>query len=143
MSMQAPRAVLHSSASAPRFLDTFGTSSTRLQHLPRGLRAFLICSASLRDVRNASGPSAHFPDAFTKFRDTVCSAEAFGTTHRRCRRFPEGADVVTMSRRQHGQDAEGVRKFISASKFCTRSISMHKLFDVQNLRKYPEGFRND
>ena len=93
MSMQAPRAVLHSSASAPRFLDTFGTSSTRLQHLPRGFRAFLICSASLRDVRNASRPSAHFPDAFTKFRDTVCSAEAFGTTHRRCRRFPEGADV--------------------------------------------------
>ena len=93
-------------------------SRTPSAQLPRGFRAF---PDLFRDVvRNASGPSARFPDAFEKFRDTFRGAEAFGTTSGRCRRFQEGADVVTMTGRQYGQDADGERKFISASKFCSR-----------------------
>jgi len=97
------------------------TPSTQLPHGFSIFRAtsgrFLICSASPRDVVKCLGT---FLNAFAKFQDTVHGKEAFGTTRVRFRRFPERADVVTMSGRQHGQDAKGVRKFISASKFCSR-----------------------
>jgi len=75
-----------------------------LSAMPRDLpRAFRMLSRSFGTLTAAQRLSGQRAE----------DAEGF-------RIFPEGTDVVTMSGRQHGQDVEGVRKFISASKFCSR-----------------------
>ena len=145
MSMQAPHAVLYSSASAPRFRDTFGTASARLQQLPRGFRAFpdlfrvtaWCCLQCLGTFRALSGRfcevSGHGPRC-RGFRDNAqkvpkvsercgCRDNVQTTTPTRCRRCVEVDFHVQI--------------------LVWTKISTRKLFDVRNVRKYPEGFRND
>jgi len=96
--MQAQRAVLYSSASAPRFLDTFGIASAQLQHLLQGFRVFpdlfriaaRCCPQCLATLRTLSG----------RFREVSGHCpwrRGFQDNAQKVRRFPEGADVVTMS----------------------------------------------
>jgi len=102
---------------------------------------FLICSASPHDVvLNASGPSVHFPGAFAKFQDNVRGAEAFGTTRGRCRRCGCRDDLRTTTRTRCRRCAE---VHFRIQILLSTKILRRKLFDVRNVRKYPEWFRND
>ena len=102
---------------------------------------FLICSASPHDVvLNASGPSVHFPGAFAKFQDNVRGAEAFGTTRGRCRRCGCRDDLRTTTRTRCRRCAE---VHFRIQILLSTKILRRKLFDVRNVRKYPEGFSND
>ena len=145
MSMQAPRAVLYSSASAQRFPDTSGTAFAQLQHLPRGFRAFpdlfrvaaRCCLQCLGTFRALSGRfrevSGHSPRR-RGFRNNArkvpkvsgrcgCHDDVRTTPQARCRRCAEVHFRVQI--------------------LLSTKISTRKLFDVRNMSKYPEGFRND
>lgn len=69
--------------------------------------------------------SACFYELSPLQRHSGASVEETGTGKKR-------RNVLTTSSQQSGQDAEAIRKFISASKFCARSK-----FDVDNFT-HPE-----
>ena len=145
MSMQAPCPLLYSSASAPRFRDTFGTASARLQQHPQGFRAFpYLFSVATRFCPQCLGTFCALSGRFREvsghcprrrgFRDNArkvmkisgrcgCRDDVRTTTRTRCRRCAEVHFHV---------------QILLSTKILTR-----KLFDVRNVRKYPEGFRNN
>ena len=87
----------------------------------------------------SSALSACCPEGFPNIREAVRNAEASRIVCGRCGSPEERRDVLTMSAGQCRQSAEGVTKFISASKFCSGPKSRRGKFALsrrcRNARK--------
>ena len=67
-----------------------------------------------------------FPDSFPSIHEALPNSEAFVMVGGRCRSTKGKGDVLLMSPRQCRLVAQGVKKFISASKFCSWPSSLVK-----------------
>ena len=91
----------------------------------------------------SSAVSAYFPEGVRNIREAVRNAEASRIVCGRRRSLEDRQDVLTMSARQCGQSAEGVTKFISASKFCSGPKSRRGKSALSRRRRNAEVFRGD
>ena len=79
--------------------------------------------------------SACFPEGSPNIREAVRNAEASRIVCGRCRSTEDRRDVLMMSTGQCRQSAEGVPKFISASKFCSGPKSRRGKFVLSRRRR--------
>ena len=83
----------------------------------------------------SSSLSACFPEGSSNIREAFRNAEASRIVCGRCGSTEDKWDVLTMSAGQRRQPAEGVTKFISASKFCSGPKSRRGKFALSGRRR--------
>ena len=83
----------------------------------------------------SSALSACFSESYPNICDALRDADASRIVCGRCGSVKRRRDVPTMSARQCRQSAEGVPKFISASKFCFGPISRCGKFAVSRRHR--------
>ena len=149
---RAPRSGL-SPAPIRHFPKTFPVASTRrphgfvasawLQHCFRMASNDPDDSRQLPDqlhVRSSLAPNVFgivrvLPGRFPKHSRSFPQTEASRIVCGRCGSTEERRDVLTMSAGQCRQSAEGVPKFISASKFCSGPKSRRGKFALSRRRR--------